>query len=269
MYISNFAKTLIVITALILFMALALSAWMILRAQQPMQAAQAGGMTFQDFIADRWRAQKVAALTTAQVPQQRGCRNPVTRALPDAFAGAVQYTWRCLRTKEGSASFAGEGLPPVQPAGLRQASQRLWAYFEAAAWQALAVDATQDGECALAPLQAEPLLIAVTGAEPSAPQPAITPLPTFFFPTYTPDPQLLKVGALAQVSGTDGAGLRVRTEPGTQGEILFKRPEGEVFRVLEGPYFADDIAWWLVRAVNDGASGWAAGGFLTVIADQP
>jgi hypothetical protein len=269
MVISNFAKTLIVITVLILILALAFGAWMILRAQQPMQVTQAGGMTFRDFITDRWRAQKVAAITTAQVPQQGGCRNPLTRALPEAFSQAAQYTWHCLRAEAGSAVPANEGLPPVQPAGLRQAPQRMWAYFEAAAWQALVEDAVQDGECALAPLQVESLLIAVTGAEPKTPQLIITPLPTFFFPTHTPPAPLLSVGLLAQVSGTDGAGLRVRTEPSIQGEILFKRPEGEVFRVVEGPYFADDMAWWLVRALNDGASGWAAGEFLAQIADQP
>ena len=269
MVISNLGKTLIVFTVLILFLALALGAWMILRAQQPMQIAQAGGMTFRDFISDRWRAQKVAAITAAQVPQQRGCRNPITRALPDAFSRAAQYAWRCLRAKTDSAIPAAEGLPLVQPAGLREAPQRLWAYYEAAAWQALAVDAAQEGECALAPLQIEPLLIAVTGAETTTPQPIIAPMPTFFFPTHTPGAPLLSVGALAEVRGTDGAGLRVRSEPGIQGTIQFKRPEGEVFRIVDGPYFADDMAWWLVRALDDGASGWAAGEFLIVFTEQP
>jgi hypothetical protein len=74
---------------------------------------------------------------------------------------------------------------------------------------------------------------------------------------------------LAEVRGTDGAGLRVRSEPGIQGAIQFKRAEGEVFRIVDGPYFADNIAWWLVRALDDGASGWAAGEFLTVIVEQP
>jgi hypothetical protein len=269
MVISNFAKTLIAITVLILFLALVLGAWMMLRAQQPMQVAQAGGMTFWDFISDRCRAQKVAAITTAQVPQQRACRNPVTRALPDAFSRAAQYTWRCLRAEADSATPSAEGLPLVQPADLRQAPQRLWAYFEAAAWQALVEEAAQDGECALAPLQAEPLLIAVTGAEPNTPQPTIAPMPTFFFPTHTPPAPVLAAGMLAEVRGTDGAGLRVRSKPGIQGEILFKRPEGELFQVVDGPYFMDDMAWWLVRALDDGASGWAAGEFLTVIVEQP
>jgi hypothetical protein len=73
-------------------------------------------------------------------------------------------------------------------------------------------------------------------------------------------------GALVQISGTGGDGLRVRSEPGLQGEVLFVALEAEVFQVVDGPRQGDGFTWWYLAALYDNSlSGWAVANFLEVI----
>jgi len=77
------------------------------------------------------------------------------------------------------------------------------------------------------------------------------------------------VGAVVQISGTDGAGLRLRSEPGTASEVRFIGMDAEAFEVREGPQDQDDIVWWyLVSPYDEARSGWAASGYLTVVEKQ-
>jgi hypothetical protein len=76
----------------------------------------------------------------------------------------------------------------------------------------------------------------------------------------------ISVGVLVQVSGTGLDGLRIRTDPGLQGQVKFVGIEAEVFQVKEGPKEADGYTWWfLVAPYDETLNGWAVGDYLQVI----
>ena len=97
------------------------------------------------------------------------------------------------------------------------------------------------------------------------PTPVLELTPTLSVPP-SPPPGEIAVGALVQVSGTGGDGLRIRSEPGLSGEVLFLGIEAEVFRVDDGPEGVDDYTWWyLVAPYDESVGGWAVSNFLAVV----
>lgn len=90
-------------------------------------------------------------------------------------------------------------------------------------------------------------------------------------PTVTPTKLFsaaegIGIGIYVQISGTEGQGLRLRTEPGVNSKIRFLGYESEVFKVVEGPTDADSYTWWKLEAPYDSTrTGWAAATFLQVI----
>lgn len=79
----------------------------------------------------------------------------------------------------------------------------------------------------------------------------------------------ISVGTYVQIVNTEGAGLRLRTGPGTNAEPRFLGRESEVFEVRDGPRDADGYTWWyLVTPMDESRSGWAAGDWLSVVS-QP
>jgi len=66
------------------------------------------------------------------------------------------------------------------------------------------------------------------------------------------------IGGYAQVSGTQGDALRLRSDPGLQTTTLKTIPEGARLQIVDGPRDADNITWWRLRDPSDGAEGWAA-----------
>ena len=72
----------------------------------------------------------------------------------------------------------------------------------------------------------------------------------------------LAAGSNAQVSGTDGDGLRVRAAPGLAGDVQAVLIEGAQVQVVEGPVTADGYRWYRIRYDSLGRTGWAAGQFL-------
>lgn len=82
----------------------------------------------------------------------------------------------------------------------------------------------------------------------------------------SPTPTGIAVGAYAQITGTNGEGLRIRAAPGLSGEPVFLGFDSEVFLVQDGPREADGYVWWyLVAPYDDARAGWAAADFLTYI----
>ena len=82
----------------------------------------------------------------------------------------------------------------------------------------------------------------------------------------TPTPTGLAIGNYAQITGTNGEGLRIRSQPGLTGEPVFLGFDTEVFLVQDGPREADGYVWWyLVSPYDDARAGWAASDFLTYI----
>ena len=82
----------------------------------------------------------------------------------------------------------------------------------------------------------------------------------------SPTPTGLAVGNYAQITGTNGEGLRIRSNPGLTGEPVFLGFDTEVFLVQDGPREADGYIWWyIVAPYDENRAGWAAADFLTYI----
>jgi hypothetical protein len=100
--------------------------------------------------------------------------------------------------------------------------------------------------------------------------PTATLLPTSTVtPTFTPsETGEIGIGVFVQITGTDGAGLNIRNEPGLATNINFLGYDAEVFEVRDGPREADGLTWWyVVTPVDDSRAGWAASNYLTIVAN--
>jgi hypothetical protein len=99
-----------------------------------------------------------------------------------------------------------------------------------------------------------------------------TPVPTALLTpevANTPVGQI-GIGAYVQITGTGGAGLRIRKDPGQAGETVFVGGEEETFVVKDGPQQADGYTWWyLVAPYDDSRAGWAAADYLAAIPPPP
>jgi len=114
---------------------------------------------------------------------------------------------------------------------------------------------------ATAILQVIPLPTAT--ATPSTPTPSPELTPTQPLPPASGN---ITIGALVQVTGTGGDGLRLRADPGLNGTPRFLGMDSEVFQVSDGPRQADGYTWWLVVAPYDtSVQGWAVANFLVVV----
>lgn len=96
------------------------------------------------------------------------------------------------------------------------------------------------------------------------PLPSATPTSLFFLPEG-----VIGVGAYVQVSGTEGAGLRMRSEPSLDSDINFTALDAEVFLVVDGPEEADGYTWWYLEASYDQTrNGWSVEDFLSPIEEE-
>ena len=76
----------------------------------------------------------------------------------------------------------------------------------------------------------------------------------------------IQTGVYVQITGTNGEGLRIRSNPGLNAEVNFYGMDNEVFLVQDGPIEADGYTWWFIAAPYDtNRSGWSAAYFLTII----
>ena len=108
-------------------------------------------------------------------------------------------------------------------------------------------------------------MIAAPTMTPKPVEPTITMTPTQTSIPILPE-GVIGVGRYVQVSGTDGAGLRMRAEPGLSSEINFTAMDGEAFLVIAGPKELDGYVWWHLEAPYDESrNGWSAGAFLSII----
>ena len=82
----------------------------------------------------------------------------------------------------------------------------------------------------------------------------------------TPVPTGIAIGNYVQITGTDGEGLRIRSEPGLNGTPVFLGYDSEVFIIQDGPREVDGYVWWYLAAPYDATRvGWAAADFLSYI----
>jgi len=76
----------------------------------------------------------------------------------------------------------------------------------------------------------------------------------------------IQLGSVVQIFGTDGVGLKIRTQAGVQSAQLFIALDSEIFEVTDGPIRLDDYVWWQLTSPYDTQrSGWAVSKYLTTI----
>lgn len=96
----------------------------------------------------------------------------------------------------------------------------------------------------------------------------------YITPTPTIDPALgdlkgIAIGKYVQITGTEGAGLKIRASAGTDSSVNFIAADSEAFQVVDGPVLKDDLVWWsLVTPYDQTRVGWAAANYLNLIDEQ-
>lgn len=126
---------------------------------------------------------------------------------------------------------------------------------------------TRPAQTTPAPATAVLNVIPLPNPSPTSIPPTPSPTPTQIMAESLPPPASdIVLGALVQVSGTGGDGLRLRAQPGLNSQVLFLGLESEVFEVRDGPRQADGYTWWLLVAPYDPTvSGWAVSNYLRVV----
>ena len=110
------------------------------------------------------------------------------------------------------------------------------------AWSQLAEPVYAPGSTPLiAPAPDQPLLV--------RPQDIVTPEATRGFNS------VLIPGGLAVIHTTDGDQLNVRSDAGTNYQIVAKLGDGARVTIIEGPQTANGYTWWRIRT-SSGISGW-------------
>jgi hypothetical protein len=114
----------------------------------------------------------------------------------------------------------------------------------------------------------------VTAALTVIPVPTITNTPVIITNTLESDldypeaPPIgdFRVGTFVKISGTGGAGLRLRFNPGLEAEPQFLGIDDEIFKIEDGPEESDGYTWWyLVAPFDPSRSGWAVSNYLEVV----
>lgn len=137
----------------------------------------------------------------------------------------------------------------------------------------LGISRLTDSEESSAVAPSEPSVQQVAAEEPTPAPPTSTP-----GPAPTPTPILLPVNANVVVGDTEGQGVKVRAEPGLDGELVDIIPEGTIVVVLaadpdsqhaEYPVPADGYLWYRMRVTGEDTSdnpliGWSASEFFVV-----
>lgn len=104
------------------------------------------------------------------------------------------------------------------------------------------------------------VIAAPTATSGAPPTPTIDPFATATAPAG------IAIGNYVQITGTEGEGLRIRSEPGLNGNPEFLGFDSEVFLVQDGPREGDGYVWWyLVAPYDETRVGWAAADFLSYV----
>jgi len=82
----------------------------------------------------------------------------------------------------------------------------------------------------------------------------------------SPPPGVITIGEFVQITGTGGDGLRLRSEPGFDSQVLVLGNEAEVFHVEDGPKDLDGYSWWYIVGQSDNKRrGWAVSNYLSPV----
>lgn len=121
-------------------------------------------------------------------------------------------------------------------------------------------------------LQNDPPSAAALAQMTVIPAPTITPTVPVVDEGETIDvryvsPEGFSIGAYVKIQNTQGAGLKIRPNPGTDGNVKFIADEGELFIITEGPDDRNGYTWWKLEGFeNPERAGWGASAFFELVA---
>ncbi len=93
-----------------------------------------------------------------------------------------------------------------------------------------------------------------------SPQPSPTGTPTPYEACVGAPPTRMWISGYAYVNLEPPIPNRIRSGPGTAYDIIGTIDPGKVMLVLDGPRCQDGWAWWQVRNIESGLTGWTAEG---------
>ncbi len=94
----------------------------------------------------------------------------------------------------------------------------------------------------------------------------IVPTPTIGRTDFPVGTYKFKIGDYAQITGTSGDGLRLRSGPSRADSVNFIGLDSEVFEVVDGPVEADGFIWWYLEAPYDKTrNGWSVDEYLQLV----
>jgi len=80
-------------------------------------------------------------------------------------------------------------------------------------------------------------------------------------------PEGFSIGAYVTIEKTQGAGLKIRPNPGTGGETSFIAMDGDLFVIIDGPDERNGYSWWKLQGFEDKSLvGWGASDYFSLIA---
>ncbi len=180
------------------------------------------------------------------------------RGLPDGFVyttdafapGVTTLVYVNTRGPLNAGAPIWTSLPGAQPVIAWAGGVGAVAQAAATPWAKLA-DAVYAPPTAYAPAGA---MVAPAQVTPLAPLPtAVAPAQVVVATPVIVRP--LAPGGLAIVNTTEGDQLNVRLGPGLGFDVVQRLPAGSRVVLLEGPRYADGLAWWKVRTAA-GIEGW-------------
>jgi len=144
----------------ILLIVITFAVWIFVRGSQPLEIAEARGITFWQLIRERWAAYEEIDTYVSELPQYLGCHNDILRLLPSSFRGSLNYAYACYKPDSNMAEAfrywqeaePDEVLPKVRPVNLVEVPDAFWRYFSRAYWRGLVTTDNLAGECKLGPV---------------------------------------------------------------------------------------------------------------------
>jgi len=149
-----------------LLLAIAVGVWIYYRGTRPMEIPDARGITFWQFIRERWQAHQEVDGRISALPQYLGCRNDVLRMFPLNFGSAVRFAYASYNA-DSKLAYAFRYweekqqdlvLPRLQQVNLAEIPDAFWRYFERAYWRGLVSIDYLAGECQLGPVNFDTIL---------------------------------------------------------------------------------------------------------------
>jgi hypothetical protein len=149
-----------------LFVLISFSVWIYFRGSQPMELPEARGITFWQFIRERWGAWRAADQSVSAEPQYAGCGNNILSLFLVNLRSACNFVSASLAPQSRlAAAFRyweeqrpDAVMPRLDAIQWPQAPDAFWNYFSRAYWRGLVTTDSLADQCRLGPVNFNAIL---------------------------------------------------------------------------------------------------------------